>query len=268
MAAKIMVTKASGELQEFSEEKLQASLVKAGADPVLADEIVEHISGQVFEGMGTSVIHDRAFAMLKAHQGVAAARYNLKRAVAEFGPSGFPFERYVARLFDAMGYETAVGVVLQGKCIPHEIDVVLTNGDIHGLVECKFHATPGAKCDVKVPLYVHSRFEDILARRGDASAESEGWIVTNSRFSDDASVYGACAGLKLLGWNNGPLGESLLRLIDARGLHPVTCLTSLTTERKRELLAAGIVLCRDFLDVARNEDAAAVAEAKELCKHF
>ncbi len=267
MTATMMVTKASGELQAFSEEKLLSSLVKSGADPVLADEIVEHISGQVFEGMGTNAIHDRAFAMLKARQGISAARYNLKRAVAELGPSGFPFERYVARLFDAMGYETSVGVILQGKCISHEIDVVLTKGDVRGLVECKFHATPGAKCDVKVPLYVHARFEDIAEREGGSVANREGWIVTNSRFSEDASVYGACVGLKLLGWNSGPLGESLLRLIDARGLHPVTCLLSVSSERKRELLQDGIVLCKDFLRVARPEEAEAVDEAKALCKH-
>jgi len=267
MTAKIMITKASGELQEFSEEKLQTSLVRAGADPVLADEIVEHISSQVFEGMGTDVIHDRAFAILEARKGVSAARYNLKRAVAEFGPSGFPFERYAARLFDAMGYETEVDVVLPGKCISHEIDIVLKKGDVRGFVECKFHATPGAKCDVKVPLYVHARFEDILAREGGSTANREGWVVTNSRFGEDASVYGSCIGLKLLGWNSGPLGESLLRLIDTHGLHPVTCLLSLAPERKLELLKDGVVLCQDFLNVAKVEDAKAVAEAKELCKH-
>ena len=38
--------------------------------------------------------------------------------------SGFPFERYVARLFDAMGYATQVGIVLPGKCVTHDRDRV------------------------------------------------------------------------------------------------------------------------------------------------
>ena len=91
---------------------------------MLIDEIVGYISSQVHEGLSTKVIHDRAFAMLKMHRKSFAARYNLKRAIFALGPSGFPFERYVARLFDAMGYATQVGIVLPGKCVTHDRDRV------------------------------------------------------------------------------------------------------------------------------------------------
>lgn len=268
MVRKIMITKASGELQEFSQEKLRRSLERSGAESMLADEIVEHISGQVYDSLSTKVIRARALAMLKTHRKSYAARYNLKRAIAALGPSGFPFEQYVARLFDAMGYTTSVGVILRGKCISHEVDVILAKGDIRGLVECKFHALPGMKCDVKIPLYIHSRFQDIEASEDQGKPqEREGWVVTNTRFTDAASAYGSCVGLKMLGWNTGPLGESMERLVDTRGLHPVTCLTSITAERKRQLLADGVVLCQDLLKKADAIDAKAIAEAEELCKH-
>lgn len=274
----VMVQKASGELQPFSKEKLRISLEKSGADTILADEIVEHISSQIHEGISTKVIHDRAFAMLKTHRKPFAARYNMKQAIFALGPNGFPFEKYVARLFDAMGYSTQVGVIVPGRCIAHEIDVVLTKGTIHGFAECKFHNTPGMKCSVQTSLYVFARFEDICEREGKPFSSDhgrEGWLVTNTRFTDDALAYGSCVGLKLLGWNTGPLGESLERMIDGRGLHPITCLTSLKNEQKRMLLAEGIVLCQDLFEHQAKITSIlpvetlvkATAEAGELCKH-
>lgn len=273
-----MVKKASGELQAFSQEKLRRSLERSGAETMLADEIVEHLSSQMYDGIPTKTIHARALAMLKSHKKSFAARYNLKRALFALGPDGFPFEKYAARLFDSMGYATQVGVVIPGKCVSHEVDVVLTKGDVHGFAECKFHNTPGTTCNVKTPLYVYARFEDICEREGKrfkGNREREGWLVTNTRFTDDALAYGSCAGLKLLGWNTGPLGESLERLIDARGLHPVTCLTSLKKEQIQRLLAAGVVLCQDFVGgkidlsplLPEETITKARAEATELCKH-
>ena len=268
MTRKIMVAKASGELQEFSEGKLLKSLISAGADPILAEEIVEHIASQVFEGMETKTIHARALAMLKASKKSAAARYNLKRAIAALGPGGFPFEHFVARIFETKGYTTQVGVILQGRCVAHEVDVVLTKGETRGLVECKFHVTAGVKCDVKIPLYIHSRFEDIESFENRTNHhEREGWVVTNTRFTEDALAYGSCVGLKMLGWNTGPLGESLERLIDVRGLHPITCLTTITPEQMRRFLADGIVLCQDLLKQPALVDANVITEAKEVCHH-
>jgi hypothetical protein len=274
----IMVTKASGELQKFSQKKLRKSLEQSGAGAILTDEIVEHISNQVQEGMSTNVIHDRAFAMLKIHQKSFAARYNLKQAIFALEPNGFPFKRYIARLFDTMGYTTQIGIIVPGKCISHEIDVVLTKGVLRGFVECKFHNMPGMKCSVQTPLYVFARFEDICEREGKpfrGDENREGWLVTNTRFTDDALAYGSCVGLKLLGWNTGPLGESLERMIDVRGLHPITCLTSLNTEQKRMLLAEDIVLCQDFFEQKTNTASIipaetlskAITEATDLCKH-
>lgn len=274
----VMIQKASGDLQPFSPEKLRLSLEASGADPMLAEEVVEHISQQLYEGMPTKAIHDRALAMLKSHRRSFAARYNLKRAIFALGPSGFPFERFIARLFDAAGYTTQVGITLPGECVTHEVDVVLTKGALHGFAECKFHNMPGTWCSVKTPLYVLARFEDICEREGKpfrGNMEREGWLVTNTRFTQDALAYGSCVGLKLLGWNTGPLGESLERLIDKRGLHPITCLTSLKTAQKRQLLESGIVLCTDLFEHSADVKsilpeqtlAKAVTEAGELCKH-
>ncbi len=267
-------------MEAFSERKLRHSLEKSGADAMIVDAVVAYISEQVRKGetKNTKEIYSRAFAMLKSQRRSVAARYSLKHALFALGPSGFPFEKYAARLFDSIGYTTQVGVIVPGKCVTHEVDVVLTKGDVHGFAECKFHNMPGTTCNVKTPLYVFARFEDICEREGKrfkGNRQREGWLVTNTRFTDDALAYGSCAGLKLIGWNTGPLGESLERLIDARGLHPVTCLTSLKKEQVHRLLAADVVLCQDLFRgnidftplLPAKTIAKASAEAMELCKH-
>lgn len=276
---RVMIKKASGELQPFSEGKLRSSLEKAGVEGVLADEVAAHVASQVHDDMTTRDIHDRAFAMLKGHQRAAAARYSLKRALFALGPSGFPFERYAARLFDAMGYTTTIGAVLEGKCVRHEVDIVLVKGGVRGYVECKFHNTPGTKCDVKIPMYALSRFEDLAEREGASfkhGAGREGWLVTNTRFTQDALAFSTCSGIKVMGWDVGELGESIERLIDIRGLHPVTCLTTLNAGQRSVLLSRGTVLCQDLLhgnalaDLLRLAPAAQARvrkEAEEICKH-
>lgn len=272
------IKKASGDLEKFSESKLRRSLQKSGADAMVVDEVVAHITGQVYEGMTTKEIYTRAFSMLKSRERSVAARYSLKRAIFALGPSGFPFEQYAARLFEGKGYSTKVGVILQGKCVKHEVDIVLSKGKLRGFAECKFHNAPGMKCDVKIPMYVLSRFEDISEREGMAFRRGtgrEGWLVTNTRFTDDASAFASCAGIKLMGWDVGPLGESIERLIDQRGLHPVTCLTTLKKQQKSDLLAQGVVLCLDLLDgkflasilhLPVNKQRSIIQEAEKLCK--
>lgn len=276
---RIMVRKASGELEAFSEKKLRRSLERAGADRVLAEEVAAHVARQAFDGMATRQVHDRAFAMLKAHRRSSAARYGLKRALFALGPSGFPFERFAARLFDAMGYTTSVGVILDGRCVRHEVDIVLTKGATRGYAECKFHTTPGGRCDVQVPLYVRSRFEDLCEAEGvrfDRGTGREGWLVTNTRFTRDALAFASCSGIKAMGWDVGELGESIERLIDARGLHPVTCLTTLNASHKALLLSQGIVLCQDLLrgtaltrilGLAAPARARVLEESREVCGH-
>ena len=58
-------------------------------------------------------------------------------------------------------FQTKVSVSLIGKCISHEIDVLLLKNDVVTMIECKFHSGQDAKSDVKVPMYILSRFNDV-----------------------------------------------------------------------------------------------------------
>ncbi len=74
----------------------------------------------------------------------------------ELGDTGYPFEKFVAALLRSEGYETKVGVIVQGHCVTHEVDVVAENDRHHYMCECKFHNSQGRFCNVKnTPINPH-----------------------------------------------------------------------------------------------------------------
>ena len=234
----MQIVKEDGTTESFKPEKLVASLVRAGADRGNAETIAKDVEAEMTEGMSTHQIYALAFSHLREHKHVAAARYSLKRAILEFGPSGFPFEAYIAELYRTEGYTALIDQIIQGKCVDHEVDVVLTKGSEKIYVEAKFHNTPGFKTDLKTVLYVQARIEDI---------GEKGLVVTNTKFTEKALQYAQCRGLALLGWDY-PQGHTLHDRIDKAGLYPVTALTTLSKHEKTALLSARVVLCNALPD--------------------
>lgn len=245
----IFITKASGEKVPFSAEKLRQSLRRAGAGEEVIDSIEKEIGQRLYTGITTKEIYRKAFSMLRKASAYLAAKYKLKKALQELGPSGYPFEKYVGAVLKFEGYETQVGKIVQGHCVQHEVDVIAKKDDQHFMIECKFHSDQVRKCDVKIPLYIHSRFLDVekawQQKPGHGHKFHQGWVVTNTRFTTDAIQYGTCAGLQLVSWDY-PKKGSLRERIDRSGLHPITCLTTLTKKEKQLLLEKGIVLCQEL----------------------
>ncbi len=253
MGENIIITKASGEKEPFSTEKLRQSLHRAGAGEEAAERIAAEVQQMLYPGISTKKIYRKAFSLLKKNSAHAAARYKLKKAIMELGPSGFPFEKFVGEILKEEGYRVQVGQMVQGHCVQHEVDVIAEKDSRHFMIECKFHNDQGRKCDVKNPLYIHSRFQDVekawRQQPGHGQKFHQGWLVTNTRFTTDAIQYGTCAGLNLVSWNH-PRKDSLKERISRLGLHPLTCLATLTKKEKQFLLDKGIVLCKEL---CRNE---------------
>ncbi|MBV9349481.1 MAG: restriction endonuclease [Patescibacteria group bacterium] len=243
-----LIIKGDGERQEFKIEKLVRSLEHAGADADLSERIAEEIREGVIEGMTTTEIYKKAFQLLHKHEHVAAARYSMRRAILDLGPTGFPFEDYVSELFRAQGYETAARVVVQGRCIEHEVDVVMKKDGHTAGAELKFHNTPGLKTDVKIVLYVRARYWDIQWGAEDRKERGidEGILITNTKFTTSAERYAQCCGIRLIGWNY-PYGAGLADMIKNTGVYPVTVLTTLSRAEKIRLMAEGVALCHDIL---------------------
>lgn len=243
------IIKSSGEREAWDPRKLERSLRAAMADGETAQEIILHITKDVRDGMSTNDIYDHAFTLLKRRSRPAAAQYSLKRAITQLGPSGFPFERFVAHILKAQGYHTKVGVMVRGVCVTHEVDVVAEKDDERILVEAKFHNSPDIKSDVKVSLYVYARFMDIEKRLDEEDGGkhfNHAWLITNTSFTSEAIRYGNCVGLALTGWNY-PKGYTLQDLVQKTQTHPITCLTTLSSTNKTQLLREGVVLCSDII---------------------
>lgn len=250
-----LVTKADGTIEAFDQEKLERSLKRAGAKADVAIDIVEQMTRELYSGITTSALYARAFVLLREHRRGVAARYSLKRAILQFGPSGFPFEAYVAELFRAEGYTAEIDQLVQGACALHEVDVVMhksrsRRGPITAsggiplkavtYVEAKFHNTAGFKTDLKTTLYVKARIDDI--RAASPRADIQGLIVTNTKFTTIAIQYAICQGLPLLAWEY-PQEGNLHDRIDAAMLYPITALTTLSKREKMALLSEKKVLC-------------------------
>ena len=248
---KLIVTKASGIQSVYEPDKLRKSLHKSGADDATINFILQNIKPQLFDGIPTKKIYRMAYAMLKKTSKETASKYKLKNAIFELGPSGYPFEIFIAEILKQKGYKVKIGQTLKGKCVKHEVDVVADKGDRHFIIECKYHHSAGIICDVKIPLYIKARFDDIeqkLDRQNESDSKfHQGWVVTNTRFSRDALQYGTCAGLHLLGWDF-PLNGSLKDQIDEAGLYPITCLHSISRLEKQQLLDKEIILCKKLIN--------------------
>jgi len=277
MTDNYLIKKSSGEKQHYSVDKLRNSLRQAGASEEITASIIAEIEKELFRGISTRNIYKKAFRLLRSRHNYLAARYSLKNAIMELGPTGYPFEKYIGEIFKAQGFQVQVGITVKGKCVTHEVDVIASDANTLIMVECKYHNTPGKMCNVQVPLYIQSRFQDIRDVFQDNQAHKnrsfEGWVITNTRFSPDAAQYGRCAGLHLVGWDY-PRNGSLKDMVENAGLFPITALTGLNKKQKLHLIEKEIVLCRDLynhpplldsLGLASGVSVKVMAEVRELC---
>lgn len=274
------IVKHSGDIVDFNPEKLKNSLLKSGAGKQEVETILQAIKSQIYDGISTKQIYKMAFALLKKTANSHAARYNLREAIRLLGPAGFFFEKYIARLFASEHYETVTNLTLQGKCVSHEIDVLVKKNHVIAMVECKYHVGRDAASDVKVPMYILSRFNDLKERQHVIFDKKDSilkcWIVTNNRFTVDAIDFAKCSGLNLLSWNY-PEDNNLKTKNDNRYLYPVTCLTTLSISEKEKLLILDVILvkemihnsdCLEKIGLSPNRIKNVLKEASELCRYI
>lgn len=248
----IQVRKFSGDLVPFSERSLRQSLVNSGASHNEARQVYDSITQDMYDGIPTKELYEKAFSALKKIKSSVAARYSLKRALQKLGPEGFYFEKWVAKIFETQGYDTLTGQVMQGASgITHEIDVVASAKNEDLVCECKFRNDLDAKISVTTPMYFLSRFRDLKDGKytyfNRNFSPVKGFLITNAFFTNDSIAFADYYGIGLISWNY-PEDRSVKRLTDHYGLYPVTCLTSLTDEEERILLTKNCILVRELIN--------------------
>ncbi len=268
----MIIKKSDGAEQEFKAEKLARALTRAKVPETATKEIVFEIEKLLRPGTTTHNIYERALHLLEARDPLGAARFTLKHAMMELGPTGFPFEQYFARLMEAYGWKTQVGATVSGKCVKHEVDVYAERGEEKRAVEAKYHNQSSGRTDVKVALYVHARHLDLSGK--DPSVR--GVLVTNTEFTSEAIAYGECVEMKMKAWNY-PRDRGLAYYIESKCLYPITVFSSLPKDSARALVQDGRVLASELISLT--DDAAAhykisekvfetlKEQASALCEH-
>lgn len=271
----IEVTKADGSSEYFKVEKLRRSLRRAGATPDEVNAIVAQIGKELYDGMSTQEIYRRAFTLLRERELPIAARYSLRRALFSIGPTGFPFELLLGRLFTAEGYNVRTGITIRGRCAEHEIDIAAFNATHSFVGEAKFHARPGIKTDLQVAMYSYARLLDLRENRicqEDICSIKEFWLITNTKFTSAVERYAECVGVNLLSWDY-PRKNNLYDRLQRHRLYPITVLQHLTPSQTTILIDRGIIVCQDLIDsphvlrhlhLSDRKQEAILAEAKAI----
>jgi hypothetical protein len=248
----LLITKSNGDKEYFDPKKLKHSLERSGASEEEIKHTVEYIESKLQPDMTTGDIYALAYKNLNTQQkrNPNAIRYSLKRSVMELGPTGFPFEKFIARIFIELGYECQTGITIKGHCIEHEVDIFAHKGDDVICMEAKFHNEPHLKSDTKVALYVKARFDDLIGQKIKIGEEykhiSRGILVTNTGFTDTARQYASCAGsLELMGWNE-PKDKSVLYYIEKYNLYPIGVIPELGKKEIEFMVSRQILLCSDL----------------------
>lgn len=270
------VLKADGTSEHFKVEKLRRSLRRAGASQNEVADILRAVELRLYDGIRTQEIYRVAFDLLRESTMPAATRYSLRRALFGLGPTGFPFEQFLARLFEKDGYTTKTGIILEGHCAPHEIDLAAYKADHAFVGEAKFHARPGTKTDLQVAMYSYARLLDLRDAKictDDICGVKEFWLITNTKFTSTAERYANCVGVELLSWDY-PRRNNLHDRIQRTGTYPITVLQSLSHQQIMALINRGMILCEDIvtsqhqlrsLHLTPRKLESVIAEATAIC---
>lgn len=240
------VIKADGRKQVYNESKILNSLKQAGASEDVARDTADKISDIPEDNIETDLIYRDALANLQKLEPKSALKYSLKRAIMDMGPDGYTFEKYVARIFNAHGYETEHGKTVTGRCVRHELDVIAKKGNQVNIIECKYHNDLGIKSDIKTALYVHSRYLDVKNEFcADGSYDMQAWLATNTKVTSDVKQYSDCIGMKILAWKY-PKSENLEYFIETKYLYPVSILSKLSGRDKDKLYDNDVITIKDL----------------------
>lgn len=152
-------------------------------------------------------------------------------------------------LLEAHGYTVSCNQIVRGRCVEHEVDAVATKGNKTYLVEIKHHSNHHIYTGLDVPRIARANLEDLTEgyNLGLHTIDfSEVLVVCNTKFSEHASQYAKCRGIRQIGWAVPPK-HGLERMIEEKNLHPVTILKGLNRSNREKLLNSGLILLKQLI---------------------
>src|SRR3972149_2392994 len=117
--AQITVINRDGSEAVFDDNRIIHTMERVGVPRELYDRVLAHIKEKVQADNTISTdeifYHIREFLIDKDKK--SALRLNLRQAIFELGPTGFPFEKYLGEIFESQRYKVEVDLIMEGECV-------------------------------------------------------------------------------------------------------------------------------------------------------
>jgi hypothetical protein len=239
----IFVTKANGSKQLFDKQKIVQTCLRMGLNREVALEVAQQVEEKLYEGITTQEILQIVFALIHKHL------FDLKHGISLMEPKP-EFEVFVRVLLAHSGFQVKPNTILRGLCGEHEVDAIANKDGLTYFVEAKHHVNYHALTGLDESRIARAIIEDVADgyKRGTTEVKIDrAMIVTNTRYSEHAIIYGRCRDILQVGWTS-PEGFGLRDIVEKYKLYPLSCLRGVSTETRRRLVEAGIVLMKQLLE--------------------
>ncbi len=255
---RVFITKANGSRQLFDREKIIRTCLKMGVNQKIAIDIVNEVERQLYDGITTSKIFKIVFNLLEKYKPSVKHFLDLRKALSLM-ISKPEFEMFVQILLSFNGYAVSSNQLLQGKCVRHEVDGLARKDGVTFFVEAKHHYHYHTPTGLDESRIARAVLEDVTEgyELGKNNLKIErAMLVTNTRFSEQAILYGNCRNILQIGWSS-PEKLSLQSMIEEKKVYPLSCIRGLRTETRIRLIDSGIILIKqllssDLLKLSRN----------------
>jgi len=260
------VRKADGSLQDFDKEKVIRTCLRMGASQEQAKWVADEVEKRIYENIPTKRILQLIFKYLGKLRPKLKYQRDLREAISLLKPKP-DFELFIAKILEEYGYKIERNLIIPGKCVEHEVDVVAKKGKETLLIEIKHHFNHHTYTGLRVFLEAWAAYEDIKDgfKEGKHNLNfTRLLVISNTKISAHGKRFSECKGISYIGWRY-PEEEGLENLIEAKKLYPISLIKGLNEKERDSLVNAGIVLIKQVASLKPEELSKKAKLSKEFC---
>jgi len=244
-----MVTKADGSRQLFEREKVIRTCLRMGASKQTAYAVVDKVERRLYDNIPTVKILQLIFLYLRKDKPALRQFFDLRKGLSLMS-SKPEFENFVQLLLANNGFDVKPNQMLVGKCVEHEVDALAAKDGIAYFVEAKHHYSYHSLTGLDESRIARAVLEDVTEayRLGLSKLRVDNaLIVTNTKYSEQATRYAKCRGILLVGWNT-PSNLSVQHMVEEKNLYPLSCIKTLRGNDRMRLVDSGVLLMKQVVE--------------------
>lgn len=260
------VRKADGSLQDFEKEKVIRTCLRMGATREEAEWVAGEVEKKVYENIPTREILQLIFKYLGELKPKLKHQRDLREAISLLKPKP-DFELFIGKILEEYGYKIERNLIIPGRCVEHEVDVVAKRDEETLLVEIKHHYNHHTYTGLRVFLEAWAAYEDIREgfEKGNHNFNfTKLLVISNTKLSAHGKRFCECKGISYIGWRY-PEERGLERLIETKKLYPISIMRNLEEKERDKLVNAGIVLIKQIASLKPEELHKKTKIPKEFC---